>query len=91
MPQFETLLHALAAQIEVAILEPEVLASLLAVIYLEGKRGASAENLNALSLYLDLPGAHLGINHGFGTQAYAAGHRDAVFQTKLACNGLESG
>ncbi|MPM80320.1 hypothetical protein SDC9_127367 [bioreactor metagenome] len=82
-------MHPLAAQVKIAVLQSEVFAGLFPIVNLERERSALAEDLDPLSLDLNLTGAHLKIHHGVRSGSYHSGDTDAVLEVQLFCDCLQ--
>ena len=66
MPQHHHLLHRRPAQIEIAVLEPQILAGQFCAAGLERRRQALVEHFQPLGPQLDFAGGQLGIDGPFG-------------------------
>ena len=68
VPQPERLLHRLAAQVEVAILEAHLFGQVLLVDH-EGRRGGGIEDLELVGEHLDFPASQGGVHRALGAAA----------------------
>src|SRR5258708_298485 len=71
--QPQSLLHRLAAQVEVAILEAHLLGNVLLVDH-EGRRSGCVEDLGVVREFFDLPALQAGIHRALRTAAHHARH-----------------
>ena len=77
-------LHLGPAQIEIAILEPNLLGGRLAVGNLKRHRRRRTQNLERTDHDLDFAGRKLGVDGALGAANDFALHRDIKFGTRLA-------
>jgi hypothetical protein len=82
MSQFEIALHLGAAQIEVAVFQPQVLGS-LAVVYLERGRLRVVENLQLRCEHFDLARHHIRVVVLLGARDELAGDGQHVLGARL--------
>ncbi len=85
MPEAEIAEHLLAAQVQVAILEAQLLVRLFVVM--ERRRLGAVQNLEFLCQHLDVAGGHVGVDRALGPLPDLALHR----QHELAANPLRLG
>ena len=84
--QAQGLCLALAAQIQVAVLQAGLLAYLARggrIIYLEGQRCGFVEHLQVGDVDLDVSGRQVRVFGAFWARLHHAGYLDAVFRTQV--------
>ncbi len=79
MPQQQRLLHLLPPQVDIAVLQPQVLAGQIDAAGLERRRGALVEDFQVPDPDLDLAGLQLGIHRALGPPGNVAADQDHVF------------
>ncbi len=80
MPQQQRLLHLLPPQVDVAVLQPQVLARQIDAAGLERRRGALVEDFHVADPDLDLAGLQLGIHGSLRPPGDVAADQDHVFR-----------
>ncbi len=82
VPKQQRLLHLLPPQVDVAVLQPQVLAGQIDAAGLERRRGALVQNLDMTDPKLDLAGLQLGIHGALGPPGNLAADQDYVLRAQ---------
>ena len=80
VPQQQRLLHLLPPQVDIAVLQPQVLAGQIGAAGLERRRGALVEDLQVADPKLDLAGLQLRIHRALGPPGDLAADQDHVLR-----------
>ena len=84
LPQHQRLLHLRPAQVEIAILQPQVFARQFLAAGLKRRRRLLLSSSSFVGADLDLAGRQLGIDRPFGPAGDLAGHANHVLGAQRA-------